>query len=111
MDRKIRLQIIAFALLAACLAWCGRDGVRAQTPKPSPTIPSSSVGAVTYSQSFTGQTSVAVTHNFGTTAVTVACYDTSTPPLLIVPNTVALTNSNTATVTFANSQSGTCVVK
>jgi hypothetical protein len=59
---------------------------------------------------FTAQTSVTCTHGLGTTAVTVAVYDTSSPPLLILPQSVALTGTNAITVTFSSSQSGTIVV-
>jgi hypothetical protein len=64
----------------------------------------------TYSNSFTTQTSVALAHNFGTTNVLVACYDNQSPSNQVVPNSVMLTNTNTATVGFLAAQSGTCVV-
>lgn len=59
---------------------------------------------------FTNQTSVACNHNLGTTAITFDVYDASSPPLYILPKSAALTNTNTLTVTFASSQSGTIVV-
>lgn len=71
---------------------------------------SGSGGAGNYSQTFTSQTTVALTHNLGSTAVLSGCYDTSTPPLQIIPNTTAVTSANTVTVTFLLSQSGYCVV-
>ncbi len=63
-----------------------------------------------YSQTFTSQTSVALTHNLNTTAVITSCYDGSTPPNAIEWDTLALTNANTVTVTFTNAQTGKCVV-
>jgi hypothetical protein len=67
-------------------------------------------GSANYSQSFTSQTSVALAHGLGTTAVLTDCYDTSVPPVQIFPNTVTVTNTNTVTVTFSVAQSGYCVV-
>lgn len=59
---------------------------------------------------FTAQTSVVCTHNLNTLAVTVDVYDTSTPPLLILPKSLALTTVNSITVTFSVAQSGTIIV-
>lgn len=63
-----------------------------------------------YSQSFTSQTSVVLTHNLGTLNVITACYDTSTPPAQIIPNGTFITDSNDVTVTFSIAQSGYCTV-
>lgn len=63
-----------------------------------------------YSQSFTNTTSVVLTHNASTTSIVVSCYDNSSPPVYIGFNSLALTSSNTATVTFTTPQTGTCVV-
>jgi len=63
-----------------------------------------------YSQSFTNMTSVIITHNFNTTAVVFSCFDNSSPPLWILPKSVALTDANNLTVTFASAQSGQCNV-
>lgn len=63
-----------------------------------------------YSQSFVAQTTVILAHNLGTLNVIVTCYDTSTPPLQIIPNTTAITDTNDVTVTFSIIQSGYCVV-
>lgn len=68
------------------------------------------LGAPLYSQSFSSQTSVALTHNYGTTNVQVQCFDGGTPAVMIGPNSLALTDSNTVTVTFTTSQSGKCTV-
>lgn len=61
-----------------------------------------------YSQSFTSQTSVTLTHNAGTTAVVIECYDGSGNA--IIPQNVVLTDANNAVVTFGASQTGKCVV-
>jgi hypothetical protein len=67
-------------------------------------------GGPNYQQSFTSATSVTLTHNLNSTGIVFACFDNSTPPLWILPKSVAMTNANTLTVTFASSQSGSCVV-
>lgn len=61
-----------------------------------------------YSQSFTAQTSVTLTHNAGTNAILVQCYDGSGN--VLEWNTLAKTNVNTATVTFSVAATGSCVV-
>ncbi len=63
-----------------------------------------------YSQSFTTQTSVTLTHNLGTTVVIVQCYDNSTPRVNVEWDTLTLTDANNITVTFTNAQSGICYV-
>jgi hypothetical protein len=68
-------------------------------------------GSAAYSQSFTSQTSVALTHALGTTDVIVQCYNGASPPNAVEPNSIALTDANTVTVTFTSSQSGKCVVR
>lgn len=67
-------------------------------------------GGPNYQQSFTSATSVTLTHNLNSTGIVFACFDTSTPPLWILPKSATLTNANTLTVTFASAQSGSCVV-
>ncbi len=67
-------------------------------------------GGPNFQQSFTNATSVTLTHNLNSTGLVFACFDNSTTPLWILPKSVAVTNSNTLTVTFASSQSGSCVV-
>jgi Ni,Fe-hydrogenase III small subunit len=64
--------------------------------------------SATIASSFTNQTSVAVSHNFDSKNVTVTVYNSS--DVLILPASVTLTNSNTATVTFDSSTSGRIVV-
>jgi hypothetical protein len=63
-----------------------------------------------YAQSFSSVTSVILTDNAGTTSKIAACYDNASPPNLIIPSNIAITDSNNTTVTFSSSQSGTCVV-
>lgn len=65
-------------------------------------------GAPNYSQSFTAQTSVTLTHNAGTTNVLVSCYNSSN--VEIIPQSVTLTSANVVDVTFATAQTGKCVV-
>lgn len=59
-------------------------------------------------QTFTSQTSVTVTHNFGTDSTIVQVRDTNED--VIIPDTITATNNNTVTVTFNNSRSGRIVV-
>lgn len=68
------------------------------------------VAGSNYSQSFTGQTSVVLSHNTNTTNIIVSCYDNATIPNYIGFNSLALTDANSATVTFASAQTGTCIV-
>ncbi len=63
-----------------------------------------------YSQSFTTQTSVALTHNLNTTAVITQCFSADAAPVAVEWDTMTITDANTVTVTFQNNQSGKCVV-
>jgi len=63
-----------------------------------------------FQQAFTTATSVTLAHNLNSTSVVFACFDNSTPPLWILPKSVALTNANTLTVSFPSAQSGSCSV-
>ncbi|HLM99084.1 MAG TPA: hypothetical protein VK335_07370 [Bryobacteraceae bacterium] len=67
-------------------------------------------GGPNFQQAFASATSVTLTHNLNSTGIVFACFDNSTPPLWILPRSVALTNPNTLTVNFASAQSGSCVV-
>ncbi len=67
-------------------------------------------GGPNFQQSFTSATSVTLAHNLNSTSIVFNCFDNSTPPLWILPQSVALTNANTLTVTFASAQTGSCVV-
>jgi hypothetical protein len=62
-----------------------------------------------YSQTFSSQTSVVLSHNYNTTSVVTACYNSATPPQQIL-GSVAITDANHVTVTFSSLQSGYCVV-
>jgi hypothetical protein len=91
----------------------GADGATGATGATGPTGPTGNTGPAgpaNYEQTFTTQTTVALTHNLGTTTVIVQCYDGGTPPLAIQYNSLALTDANTATVTFAIAQTGKCAV-
>jgi hypothetical protein len=64
--------------------------------------------AATIASSFTSVTSKAVNHNFDSNNITVTVYNSA--GVLILPASVTLTNTNTATVTFDSSTSGHVVV-
>jgi len=71
-------------------------------------------GRGAYSSSFTSQTTVTIpgtAHQLNTANVVVTCYDTESPAMEVEPNNVAV-NASTfdVSVTFANPQSGRCVV-
>jgi len=61
-----------------------------------------------YSESFTGQTSVAVNHNLGQKYVAVQVFDNTDQ--LVEPTSVTLTDANNLTVTFGVATSGEIVV-
>ena len=62
----------------------------------------------TVASTFTNQTSVATSHNFGTKNVIVQVYDNNDQ--VIIPATITSTNANTSTVTFDTSTTGTIVI-
>src|SRR5437868_1355332 len=64
--------------------------------------------APNYSQAFTAQTSVLLTHNLGTSNVVVECFDAGNAQVEYATDTVV--DSNDVTVTFFAPQSGRCVV-
>jgi hypothetical protein len=64
--------------------------------------------ATTVTASFSSQTSVSVSHNFDSKNVIISVYDVTDAQ--IIPESVVLTNSNTATVGFPTAQSGYVVV-
>ena len=67
------------------------------------------VGAVaTVLSNFSGQTSVAVTHNFGTKNVLATVYNSSDAQ--IIPASIVTTNDNVVTVTFDEATSGRIIV-
>jgi len=55
-------------------------------------------------------TSVTLVHNLNTFGILFECFDNSTPPLWVLPKSASLTDANTLTVTFAASETGSCVV-
>lgn len=63
-----------------------------------------------FTSSWTAQTSVTVAHNMGTTIVFVQVYDNGSPALQVIPENIAVTDSNTVTLTFGGSFSGYVVV-
>ncbi len=69
------------------------------TPGPSP-----------FNCTLNGTTSTTCTHNLSTTSVIVQCYDASSPPLAIIPNSIALTSANVVTVGFTANQTGSCKI-
>jgi hypothetical protein len=69
---------------------------------------SGGTNTVPYSANFTSLTSVVLTHNFNSKNIVIACYDTTDQ--FIEPGSIVLTDTNSATVTFAGPRSGRCVV-
>ena len=68
-------------------------------------------GIQKYTQSFSSVTSVVLTDNLNTVVKTTQCYDSASPPNLIEPQNIAITDANDVTVTFSSSQSGSCIVQ
>lgn len=66
------------------------------------------VEVATVTASFDNQSTISVTHSFGSKNILVSVYDTSDSQ--IIPSSVVLTNSNTATIGLASPQSGYVVV-
>lgn len=64
--------------------------------------------SATVINSFTAQTSVAVTHNFGSKNVIATVYDAN--DAMLIPASVVTTNDNVVTVTFSESTSGRVIV-
>lgn len=64
--------------------------------------------SATVIEEFTNQTSVAITHNFGTKNVLATVYNSSDEQ--IIPGTVTTTNDNVVTVTFDSATSGRVIV-
>ena len=62
----------------------------------------------TVTDTFTSQTSVATTHNFGTKNILVTVYDDN--DAMIIPDSVVTTDTNTVTTTFDSSTTGRIVV-
>lgn len=53
-----------------------------------------------YSEDFTDETSLAVSHNIGTTDVVVTVVDNASPPAELTPDSVVRTDANTVTIGF-----------
>jgi len=62
----------------------------------------------TIADSFSNQTSVATSHNFGTKNVQVAVYDDN--DAMIIPDSIVTTDTNTVTTTFDSSTTGRVVI-
>ena len=72
-------------------------------------LPNADVSQVaTVTASFDNQSSISVTHNFDSKNVIISVYDTTDAQL--IPQSVVLTNNNTATITLSSTQSGYIVV-
>ena len=68
-------------------------------------------GVANYTQNFSSQTSVTLTHNLGTTAVLTQCTDGSNGAgNLLIPANIDVTDSNDVVASFSVSQSGSCTV-
>jgi len=63
-----------------------------------------------FAQTFGAFVTWTVIHNLGTTDVSVDVYDASSPRLSIIPDAIAITDSNTVTVTFNTAQAGRVVI-
>jgi hypothetical protein len=63
-----------------------------------------------YTTTYTSVTSATITHNLGTVAVMVACWDNSTPPVLVQPASCVATSTSVVTLTFGASFTGSVVV-
>ena len=70
--------------------------------------PNGGAGLPNYAQSFTGQTSVVLAHNLGTTNVIAQCFDANNAHVEYA--TFSITSQNQATATFFSPQTGRCVV-
>ena len=63
-----------------------------------------------YSEVFTSTTSLVVSHNLNSQDVVVGVYDNSSPPRVLFPDDIELTNANSVTVTFNIATAGRVVV-
>jgi hypothetical protein len=72
------------------------------------------LGGANFSQAFTSQTTVLIpgsVHNLGTSNLIVDCYNSAAPAQMIEANSITVDASTfNVTVTFANPQSGRCVI-
>lgn len=94
-----------------CVEWASSSSIQdSGDPCGTGSGSGSSVSQANYSQSFTSQTSVSLTHNLGTSNLLVKCYDTSN--VEVAPDTTTIGGSAPydVTVTFVTSFSGRCAV-
>ncbi len=73
-------------------------------------IGSSGGGRANYSQAFTSQTAVTLTHNLATQNVLVVCYDSSDQQIGADDVTIGASDPWNTTVNFTSAQTGRCVV-
>jgi len=63
-----------------------------------------------FAKTFTPTTTWTVTHSLNTADVSVSVFDDSTPRVAIIPDSIAITNVNTVTITFNTSQGGRVII-
>lgn len=63
-----------------------------------------------YSETFTSTTSLVVTHSLNSQDVVVGVYDNESPPNVLIPDNIELTNVNSLTVSFNIATAGRVVV-
>lgn len=95
---------------ANCSAGQAAAGIAADGSAEGCFTPAGGGGGATgsYTQSFTSQTSVTLTHGLGSKNILVACYDGSDQA--IDWNTLVATSTSAAAVTFTSAQTGRCTV-
>lgn len=67
-----------------------------------------------YACTVTAVSSIACTHNLGSSAPVVVCYDNSSPPSMMGAgsiNTIVATSSSVVTITFSGTTTGVCTVR
>ncbi len=69
-----------------------------------------SVGLQKYTETFTGETTLTITHNLSDEEPIVEVYDDSSPPEIVIPSNIQIIDSNNVTITFSGSTSGTVVI-
>lgn len=95
---------------ANCSAGQAAAGIAADGSAEGCFTPSGGGGGATgsYTQSFTSQTSVTLSHGLGSKNILVACYDGSDN--FLEWNTLVTTSTSAAGVTFTSAQTGRCTV-
>ena len=74
------------------------------------TITNGSATPRCFAASFVSSTTWTVSHNLGTTDVSVDVYDASSPRMILIPDSISTTDSNTVTITFNVAQAGRAVI-